>query len=313
MKITKVFFFIFIALSASYSNAPLTLPLTENSIDTSIAAQAKDTTVADFSLSEGDSLSIKRLALVTSGGAMGFVGSFYWMFKDAWWDESEKNFTVQNDFEYALNIDKVGHLFGGIFFGLVFHDGLEWAGMNEHDSHLYGAILSATLQVGIDVKDAYASWGFSAWDAGIGSFGAFIPYLKYQFPSLKQIDFKYSYWINDRTYIDRFPDDPYDDYINHTFWITWNWQQAFTSMDSKWWMLQPIVGFSLNDQIGAKDLSYEVYLSYAYNFEYLYRESTGRTKRWVYYLNRFKLPSPTLKVYPKVEWTWTYPYLTLPF
>lgn len=51
-------------------------------------------------------------------------GAAYWLvFKKGWWDEQGNDFHFENDFDYALNLDKFGHFASGVIMGESFYEG----------------------------------------------------------------------------------------------------------------------------------------------------------------------------------------------
>ena len=73
-------------------------------------------------------------------------------------------------------------------------------------------------------------WGFSVWDFGAGTIGAFVPYAERYWGAMEYIDFKMSYYKRSNRYWDLgtaqkpyAPPHPHayqDDYVNQTYWIS---------------------------------------------------------------------------------------------
>ena len=63
-----------------------------------------------------DSISTCKLVAVSSSLALALTGS-YWYIENSWWSEDRGsfNFDQGKDLEYALNVDKAGHFFGGFY------------------------------------------------------------------------------------------------------------------------------------------------------------------------------------------------------
>ena len=62
-------------------------------------------------------------------------GAAYWLvFQKGWWDEQGSDFHFENDFDYALNLDKFGHFASGVMMGESFYEGYRWAGISEFKS-----------------------------------------------------------------------------------------------------------------------------------------------------------------------------------
>ena len=68
-------------------------------------------------------------------------GAAYWLvFQKGWWDEQGSDFHFENDFDYALNLDKFGHFASGVMMGETFYEGYRWAGISEFNSYLFAGL-----------------------------------------------------------------------------------------------------------------------------------------------------------------------------
>ena len=81
-------------------------------------------------------------------------GAAYWLvFQKGWWDEQGSDFHFENDFDYALNLDKLGHFASGVMMGESFYEGYRWAGISEFYSYLFAGFSAMATHIAIDVKD----------------------------------------------------------------------------------------------------------------------------------------------------------------
>ncbi|HSQ42863.1 MAG TPA: DUF2279 domain-containing protein, partial [Fibrobacteraceae bacterium] len=119
-----------------------------------------------------------RLAVVASLSLSSYIGSYYVMFKDGWWDGNGTDFHIKNDFDYAKNIDKAGHFFSGVLLGEGFFDGFRWSGMKERNAYLLAGTMASVTMVGVDIKDGFSEWGYSPFDVLAGILGGFYPMAK---------------------------------------------------------------------------------------------------------------------------------------
>ena len=270
--------------------------------------------------SQNDSTSVNkgRLVLVSSGAASVLAGSYLYVQK-SWWSDiaTDFHFDDGSDLRYALNVDKAGHFFGGILVAEMFQGSLQWTGVKEKKSYLYGAALGSFVQFGIEMKDAYAPyWGFSVWDFGAGTIGAFVPYAERYWGAMEYIDFKMSYYKRSNHYWDLgtaqkpyAPPHPHayqDDYVNQPYWI------SFFPLIDKGHHLGISFGFGLDDSqyLDATNTkrggNNEFYLALDYDWQQLLKKwdtpTAKKVKRW---LNYVKLPAPTIRVSPTVEF---YPF-----
>lgn len=259
-----------------------------------------------------------RLAAVASLSTIAFVGSYYLVFKEGWWDSSGNRFHFENDFEYAKNVDKAGHFFSGVLLGEGFYDGFRWSGVSEFRSYLLAGSMASLVHVGIDVKDGYSpEWGYSVWDVLAGSLGGFYPMAKRYVPGFQFIDYKFSYWKNSDAYWDQ-PGDHTgiftDDYCNQTHWLSFKVNRMLPKVVEPFWpdWLAVAAGLSVQDTIfrggaGAKAAKREYYLGLDWDLEGAIKPKTVFAKRVVRYLNYIKLPAPALQIYPQRKIYWVYP------
>ena len=169
---------------------------------------------SSFGQQDTSKVNFGRLS-ITGGSALAVLGGSYAYINNAWWSDQSNDFHFDDgsDLRYAKNIDKGGHFFGGILVADLFQSSLEWSGIKEKPSYLYGAAMGSFIQLSIEIKDAYAPlWGFSVWDFGAGTIGAFVPYFERYSPLGEYVDFKFSYYKRSNLYWDlgtiRKPESP---------------------------------------------------------------------------------------------------------
>ena len=135
-----------------------------------------------------------RLAIV-SGITLGTVIPVHIYQQNAWWQGPRAPFRFENDWVYALNVDKLGHMYAGYLLSRVFRYSLEWSGFSEHTSVFYGSVLGLSYQMYVEVEDGFHRvYGFSPGDALFNILGATIPLAQWTFPVLRNFTLKYSYW-----------------------------------------------------------------------------------------------------------------------
>jgi len=147
-------------------------------------------------LSEGDSLQIHPVRLAILGGVTaGTVVAVHLYQQGAWWQGARAPFRFENDWAYALNVDKLGHMYAGFLLSRMFRYSLEWSGFSEHTSTFYGSVLGLSYQMYVEVEDGFHRvYGFSPGDAFFNMMGATIPLAQWTFPVLRNFTLKYSYW-----------------------------------------------------------------------------------------------------------------------
>ena len=135
-----------------------------------------------------------RLAIV-SGITLGTIIPVHIYQQNAWWQGPRAPFRFENDWVYALNVDKLGHMYAGYLLSRVFRYSLEWSGFSEHTSTFYGSVLGLSYQMYVEVEDGFHRvYGFSPGDAFFNMVGAAIPLAQWTFPLLRNFTLKYSYW-----------------------------------------------------------------------------------------------------------------------
>ena len=252
---------------------------------------------------------VASLTLIAYGAAYGFV------FEKGWWDDERTHFHFENDFDYALNLDKFGHFAAGVVLGEFFYEGYHWAGASEFQSYLFAGLSALATHIAIDVKDGFApTWGFSIFDVLSGGLGGFLPMAERYVPLFKYIDLKWSYWINSNAYYDSnhaasggvFTDD----YVNQTFWLSVKPYRLLPESARKYYpsWLAIAVGLSIDEKVFTKEPHprREVYVALDYDLE-AFRPQSRFARFAIKMLNYFKLPAPTIQVYPEFHWYLFYP------
>jgi len=235
---------------------------------------------------------------------------------DIWWGDQKTEFTFDSgrDAVYALNVDKCGHFIGGLIFSDIVYSSMYNSGVDMLTSKWIGGFSGSVLQLAIEVKDAYSPyWGFSKGDLVAGTFGSFWPVFQYYYEPLNAINFKFSYWNKSNHYQNLQAEmneesnnfSWQDNYINQTYWITFNVKKALSSEVFPDW-LNLALGFSIDDsqyldQYNRKQGGEnEFYLSLDYNLSLLFKKTpNNRLLKWIEY---FHFPAPAIRISPKFEW-----------
>lgn len=268
-------------------------------------------------LEDTTSLHPVRLGVTASLASASFVASYAMVFNESWWGAKPEPFHFENDFEYAKNIDKLGHFFSGVLLGEGFYDGLRWSGLSERNSYLVGGGLSSLAMVGVDVKDGFSSWGYSPFDVIAGIMGGYYPMFKHYVGWSRFVDYKFSYWINSDAYWQQGVDHGgvfTDDYCNQTHWLSFKVEQMLPQTVANYWpdWLAIAVGASVQEQVflkgfGPDKAKREYYVALDWDWEGALHPQSAFVKRWVRYLNYIKLPAPAVRVWPDRAIYWVYP------
>ena len=260
-------------------------------------------------------LSVAKLSGVASTTLIAYGAAYWLVFDKGWWGENGNDFHFENDFDYALNLDKFGHFASGVALGELFYEGYRWAGVSEFYSYLFAGLSAMSTHIAIDIKDGFApSWGFSIFDVLSGSLGGFLPMAERYVPVFKYVDLKWSYWINTKAYYrqnHQASDGIFtDDYVNQTYWASFKPYRLLPAAAQEYYpsWLAFAVGLSIDEKVFTKEPHprREVYIAMDYDLE-AFRPQSRMARTLVKYLNYIKLPAPTLQVYPEVHWFWMYP------
>lgn len=274
---------------------------------------------AQPTFAQKDSSQVKpiRLAIV-GGGAASVLGGSYAYIQKSWWSDNASSFHFDDgsDLRYAKNIDKGGHFFGGAIVSDLFQSSLQWTGLSEKKSYLYGAAMGSFIQLSIEMKDAYAPhWGFSVWDFTAGSIGALVPLAERYWEPMEYVEFKMSYYKRSNHYWDLgtiqkpyAPPHPHayqDDYINQTYWV------SFFPLRNQGQHIGISIGVGLDDtQYLEKNTktggSNEWYIALDYDLKQLLKNWNSPVAKKVKKCLRYvKIPAPAIRISPSIEY---YPF-----
>ncbi len=274
---------------------------------------------ATFSLKADDTFNQKRFLIIGGSTTFALAGSYIYL-KKTWWSEGKTTFHFDGgqplkdmfrrgrDWKYAKNLDKVGHFYGGLLSSELLAKGLEWAGVASDKRHLWSGIFGTAIQGFIEYKDGFSPrWGFSIYDLLTGSLGSFYPYFQSKSKFLSAVDVKFSYFKRNNIYETVTGKNYFtDDYINQTYWLTFNPHRFRPNSNWPKW-LGVSLGFGVDDRLnlfylrmpnGESDYGkggYEFYIAPDLDF----REILPKRKGWqqaAKILNYIKVPAPTLRL-----------------
>jgi hypothetical protein len=163
-----------------------------------------------------------RLALF-GGVAVGTVTAVHIYQQQAWWQGSRGEFWMVNDWGYSRGLDKLGHMYGAYFTTYISSYVLQWCGLPDRKSLLYGSITAMAFQFYVEIEDGFHdNYGFSAGDFLADVTGAALPLAQYTFPVLQNLSLKWSYWPS-KGYLDDVRAGQarafIDDYEGQAYWL----------------------------------------------------------------------------------------------
>lgn len=229
---------------------------------------------------EDSSSSVNTARLALFGGLTAAAVTTVHLYQQAaWWQGPEEPFRFENDWEYALNIDKWGHTYGAYVASRMGRGAFRWCGLSENASLFYGSAFGLAYQLYVEVEDGFhKAYGFSPGDGFSDIVGASIPLAQQAFPLLSHFTMKWSYfpsagYVNDlqvqkfRVFI--------DDYEGQVYWIGMDphglLNDPVTASLPAWLGLAFGAGVhNLNDHGGGERL---YYLALDYNFSRIESQS----------------------------------------
>jgi hypothetical protein len=254
---------------------------------------------------------------IVTGSFLGIGVWFHFKQQHAWWRGLRGPFHIQNDWDYACQLDKFGHFFGGMITARTVMECYNWTGLDRNTSLWVGAACGAAWQTYVEIEDGFSKqWGFSPTDFYSDMLGAFYPVAQEYWEPLREINLKFSYlpsadlttgtwkrgiFVQKDTFI--------DDYQGQMFWLTVNVNYFLPKDFKKYWpnWLQIALGYGLQkwdgdqEAMGHKVTDKELWLSFDYDIEKL--PGDGEFLRLVKKLfNQFHLPAPAIRLTPGPIW-----------
>ncbi len=237
-----------------------------------------------------------RLAAVSAGGA-GVIFAVHEYQKAAWWQGARAPFRFENDWKYALNIDKIGHVYGAYIEARLFRSVFSWIGFGSTSSTFYGSMFGLAFQLYVEVEDGFhRDYGFSPGDAFADIVGSAIPLAQETFPVLQNFEMKFSYYPSSKFLEDLRQGKSrsfFDDYEGQIFWVGMDphflMGEDLRDLVPSW--LGISVGAGVRDLNGMGGGTRSVYLALDYNFRRISTDS-GFLKTLFSALDFLHFPAP---------------------
>lgn len=254
------------------------------------------------------STTIQPIPTAVVGGAyLGVTIALHQIQANAWWKDERGPFHFQEDWEYAFQVDKFGHCFGGYTMSWLIGDMLMDCGFDVETATIAGGSLGLAYQTYVEVLDGFGTrWGFSPSDAISNTVGAglyvaqhyslflqnFTPRWNYAPPTLTG-----EHAINNRTA------NFIDDYNSATFWLACDVERLLPSSWSSYWpdWAMVSVGYGIRDyevrlpsgELAAAYPRFMVGLDY--NWMRILPPLPGVLNFFRQALNHIRLPGPTVE------------------
>ncbi len=152
----------------------------------------------------------------------GALVTLHYIQKNAWW-KVYAPFHVVEDWDYALQVDKAGHFYGGYLMSYLCSEALLSAGIDLPTAVHAGALLGLLYQTYVEVEDGFSrDWGFSPTDALFNFLGVYWYVAQHYWQPLQAFQPRWQYiparWAGDlpREHGGSF----IDDYNSSSFWLS---------------------------------------------------------------------------------------------
>ena len=163
------------------------------------------------------------IAIIASGLYITSAVSVVVVEKNAWWKDQRGSFHFQEDWNSALQVDKLGHAFATYQYAYYVRETMLASGFGWEDAHLYGALVGLGYQTFVESQDGFGGqWGFSPSDWYADALGSMFFLAQHYVPELQKITPKWEY-ISARLAgrpVMQHPTTPVDDYNSSTFWYS---------------------------------------------------------------------------------------------
>lgn len=218
---------------------------------------------------------------------------------NSWWAGKKTHFHFQNDWKYALWLDKVGHFYAAQLLSHAFSSGLEAGNIQADDAAFWGSVGALAFQLYVEVEDGFGpEWGFSPGDAGSNVLGATYVWAQYHYPVLKNFQFKYSYYPSKKLE-EGLHKGIIDDYEGEKYWLSFRMKNLLPESISNYWpsFLNIALGMGVKNLDGRGGGQRELYIGLDFDSESIPLYGKG----WQFIkntLNYFHFPMPGIRITP---------------
>lgn len=248
-----------------------------------------------------------RASIIGSVLAATVVGLHIYQ-RNAWWKDQRGPFHVVEDPDYARNVDKAGHFFGGAFSSFVGIKSLQWSGIAEEPSVLIGSTLGALFELYIEFEDGFArDWGFSPGDAKGDVLGAAFCVAQYYIPYVKHVQPQFMYFPSKEMREGRHRGGAFiDDYDGQTYWMAIHAAEFMPDSWKKYWpeWLGIAIGMSVRNMKAAEDLNNyslierNILVGLDYDWTKIIPGDSWFMRTFKQALNFIHFPSPAIRISP---------------
>jgi len=231
------------------------------------------------------------------------IGAGVWLHnyqKNAWWSGQRSSFHFQNDWDYAMSADKIGHFFDGAFIQQLYQGAFEWSGFTPTAAMWIGTLFSIAYMTDIEIEDGFASdWGFSPGDEMFNILGALYPVAQNYWAPLREFNVKWSYWPTEELRNGTKHGAFLDDYNGQNVWFSMGVHYFLPKAAKKYWpdFLNIAVGYGVEHYTDYSKRYANYYLAFDFDFRKMIPGDSNFMKWLKNVMNHFRiLPAPGLRI-----------------
>ena len=268
-----------------------------------------------------DGFNKKRLTNISVLGSVGYTGTLIILNKYWYSNYARSSFHFFNDNNEWNQVDKAGHVITSYYFGKAGIDLMNWAGVKNKKSTIYGGLLGSVLLTNIEILDGFSSkWGASLGDITANSIGSIVVIAQDWFWDEQKVHLKYSFKkptyssdIQNRTdqlFGNHLSEQLLKDYNGQTYWVSAN-IKSFILKSSKipnWLNLS--LGYGAEGMLGSTTNYYSIgdeafdhtdierFRQYYFSFDIDLTRIETKSKILKIFTNVFgfiKIPAPTFE------------------
>ena len=249
--------------------------------------------------------------LLVSGAIVGTMAGIHLYQESGWWKYNRTAFHFQEDLEYGLSVDKIGHFYGTTIWAFGVRKALRWADVPEKEALFYGSGGALLFQTFLEVEDGFSAWGFDRVDFACDILGALWPIGQFYSGALREIDVKLSYRPSELLNTNAgagFAGQKHlvvDDYEGQTFWLSVPPDRMLPDAAAGVWpdFLDVAVGYGVRNVAGVNGDPYPVvFLSFDYDMTKIIPQSSSFLVTLSEALNFIHFPAPAVQVSPHAVW-----------
>ena len=213
-----------------------------------------------YSFAQKDSIDFKqRKKVVYTNAALSYAAGMTGLYQ-LWYQEYPRSsFHFFNDIGEWQKQDKLGHIGSAYYLSKWSGDLLQYAGLENEDAALFGALSGFGFQLTIEIFDGFSSeWGFSAGDLAANTIGAGLYYAQQRCWKDQLIKYKFSYHPTEiAQYVPSLLGENssqrlFKDYNGQTYWLSFNLHGLVFKNEKFPNWLNLAVGYNATGMTGAR-------------------------------------------------------------